>query len=306
MWQEIWKFLADEYYWNPKIPIVSNLTGYLADSISQLIINTIMRASGILSRILLTTPIQVLCSDQFTSFYCTIQRLVIIAFLPIIGWVFMSTITGKIRERDAIASIIRLCVASIMMNLVIPFIVALLSLTNRIVSILTQSFDIMPSTSQTTDIAMAIFFVIYMFFLYKLIIYYCYRNYAILAESINFIFISILWATGKTKALDKWFKKIIKLVIIQLAHTIQLILMTFMVSAGSMSFFLQIGGLIYMYKTPEWLDEYIDNVPNLFKKGTSDYRHIKRTSAGVKSGVGKVQKLYFLAKGKIIDAFKQG
>jgi hypothetical protein len=144
------------------------------------------------------------------------------------------------------------------------------------------------------EIGLLIFTVIYLVMLVKLLLFYCYRNYAFLVMVALFPLILLTYVTGHINKIQRWIKELSTLLITQVIHALQLVILVSMTVVvgqttrpGIPSILLQIGALMFMLKTPDWLAEYMHDTPDPIAaiskiRNTVDVSRITRRLADVK------------------------
>lgn len=240
--------------------IVNTAFSNMNNRIIQWIVNQIISISDLLIDIMLEIPLKYMNSPGFKQLYLTITKLTFVIIAPIIMYFGFKMLTGRISEQELWESIKRF--------FFLPFFIILTPIfTRESILIVNRISNTLLSTSQQ-QIALypeeigaefILITVIYSVYLTRILLWYALRN----AKLIFLILTSpLLYLMGSLpkhfQILAKWQKDIVTLLLTQIAHIIQILILVTVtrIDIGVFEEMLfQVGCLILMSKTENWLVE---------------------------------------------------
>ena len=269
----LWRLLTQP---PPKveIPLFSNLLDSMEDQLFQWISGHILSVTGQLSNLILYTPTDLLRSAEFQQVYNLVAGIALSLLLPVVGWIGFKHMVSDDESHELYVGLARVVAVPIFIKLAPYFANFVINIANSLAASFLSAQNgakmgeaLSPSSLQ---ISLLIFLIIYLFLLLKLILYYCYRNYAILAFLLFSPLVIALWAIpSQTGKLDRLVKDFTSLLVTQVIHSIQLMLLIVMttsvgrvVEPGFPLLLFQIGALQFMSTVPNWLRDYISEAPN--------------------------------------------
>jgi hypothetical protein len=269
---DFWKLLTTP---PPKfeVPALENVINNIDAGISQWIAKQMLSATQLISSLLLSTPSELLKSKPFETIYLTTTAIAYAGILPSVGYIGIRALIGKMDAEEVFKNLGRLILVPVGIKIIPGLVILFLNIMNRLSLILIKAapdVGIEKALSPAgLEIGLLVFTVIYLVLLVKLLLFYCYRNYAFLVMVALFPLIIMTYATGHIDKIKRWVKELSTLLLTQVIHALQLaILVSMTLVAGSNSeagiplILLQIGALMFMLKTPQWLEEYMHDTPD--------------------------------------------
>ncbi|MFW6016076.1 MAG: hypothetical protein ACOCRK_06530 [bacterium] len=257
---------------NLQLDISFGLTEKLEQPIIDFILNQISNITGLLIDTMLSAPLYFLRLQEFSSIHLLITKLALAAILPFVAWQGFKLMSNMITVEQLQESLKRVLLMPLFALLSPPLITSILSIVNQI------SITLLNTTTgaeqafrpKTLEITLIIFVGIYLYLMVKLLLYYSFRNFAIIFLIAFSPALYLVWSIpGKFDKLDVWINELSSLFLTQVIHVIELLLLLSLVrisSAGFQGLLIQIGALLFMVETPDWLGKYIDNstkIPNI-------------------------------------------
>ena len=221
------------------------------------------------SGIMLSTPLELLQSDAFNNLHNIMIKISLAFMVPILAWCGIRHIVGIDQASEVISTLTRMALVPILIKLIPWMIIMATEIFNKLSHMMTSNIKgFAPSeitNLQGAEVGILLFIVIYLYLVVRLILFYAYRNYAILALTLFSPFIVLMWAIpGGQDRLEKFKGEVISLLATQFLHSIQLVLLMGITvgiggtSTGKTSVLLvQIGALMFMLRTPEWVESYL-------------------------------------------------
>lgn len=238
-------------------PMIESLDKWFTESV----LSGVDNLTSIIVDALLSTPLYFLNSRGFMSIYMYMAKLALVSLLPIIAWFGLKYMSGKMNENELIQSMKRIFILP-MFILFSPFLIKkFIAVINKISIILLKTSTIGVTYPKNLDLVMIIACIIYAYLMFKLLIYYSFRNFGIVFLVAISPLLYLLWSfPNRYDRFDMWVSEITTLFLTQLAHVVQLILLMSITRKGFdgiPSLIMQIGALLYMVKTPDWLAKYV-------------------------------------------------
>jgi hypothetical protein len=271
-WEKIWKFLNTPPP-KPEIPALENFINQVDASFSKWIAEQIINFTKLLDQFLLSTPISLLESKAFHMVYLVSTGIALAGITPMVAVVGFKAMMGKMDGEEALKSLGRLALIPIGTFLAPGLIISFLKVMNALARILVYATPNINAKDNLfpagLELGVLVFTVIYLVLVVRLLLYYCYRNYGLLFLVASFPVILLTYATGHIEKIRRWTKEMTALMLTQVIHAFQLLLlvvMTMIVGSGAEpgipTICFQIGALLYMNKTPQWLADYIHEAPD--------------------------------------------
>jgi hypothetical protein len=294
---DFWKLLTTP---PPKveIPVLENFINNIDAGISQWIAKQLLSLTQLLSTFLLSTPTELLQSKAFHTVYLTTTAIAYAGILPAVGYIGIRALLGKMDADEVFKSLGRLILVPLGISLAPKMTILFLQIMNSLSLALIRATPGVKIDEALVpaglEIGLLIFTAIYLVMLVKLLLFYCYRNYAFLVMVALFPLVLLTYATGHISKIQRWVKELVTLLITQVVHALQLVILVSMTvivgrttEPGVPSILLQIGALMFMLKTPDWLAEYMHDTPDPITainkiRNTLDINRINRRLTDVK------------------------
>ncbi len=272
-WEKIWQFLNTP---PPKfeIPAIEKFMANCDSVISKWIAQQILNLTQVLDKYLLSTPVDLLHSKAFHMIYLLTTGIAFAALLPAVGVIGFKALNGKISGEEVLKQLGQLALVPLGIVIAPPIIIAFLTLMNTLARILVYATPLINDSDKILfptglELGLVIFTVIYIVLVIRLILYYCYRNYGLLFLVASLPLILLISAVGQAHRIQRWMKEMLALGVTQVIHALQLLIlvaMTIVVGGNSEPgipmICIQIGALLYMNKTPHWVEDYIHDAPD--------------------------------------------
>lgn len=256
-----------------EIPFLHDLVQQTETAFMQWVAQQVVTLISWLSTLLLTTPSVFLESPEFVRVHRLVALLAIAAMLPVLGWIGLRTILGGSLPDDVGGAVGRMICGALSLEIVPVAVRMAINLFNNLSSILLQALPTVTPDQvlhpSGLELGMILFVGMYVFLVMKLVLYYAYRNYALIVLVALSPLMLLLWSLpGQSDRMGRWVREITVLLTTQVVHAIQLVIlvaMTVGTSGTAIGFpllLVQIGGLMFMAKTPTWLADYMQEAPN--------------------------------------------
>lgn len=254
--REIYKMLKDFFSFSPLVK--------LENWIMENIINSLDKLTGFLVDVMLKSPLFFLNTNTFEMiYYSTIAKFSVMMSLPVGAFVFLKMLAQKTPSNQIKESMIRIFLMPVFIGLSPVVLKKLLKLVTDIshtlynTSVINQNLQIGGGLDRAVLIIASI---VYIFLLGKLTLYYSFRNFGIIFLLMISPFLYLFWCIpGRFDKINVWLEEITSLFVVQIIHIIQFLILLGLikVSSGLEGVLLQIGALLFMSRTPEWLQKYI-------------------------------------------------
>ncbi len=266
----IWDFLNTPPP-KPEIPIFTQAVEGVEGALSQWIAGQVLGVTQWLSTLLLYTPSAFLQSEAFKEIHGFVAALAYAGMVPVLAWAGIRTVVGKQTAEEAVRQVARFAVVPVGIHLTPPAVLMFLNLFNNLAGMILQAAPLNPEQALTPpvfDVTLLIFLALYVWLAVQLVKFYCYRNYAIAVLVALSPLMLLAWAVDEGHKFQRWQGEVMALLTTQVAHALQLVILVAMtVGAGSVAeegvpiIAIQVGALMFMTRTPEWLKEYMHTVP---------------------------------------------
>lgn len=251
-----------------EIPFFVELIDRSESAVFSWVAVQVMYVTQVFSSLLLSTPSEFILSQEFRDLYLFMNMVSLGMMLPIIGWSGLKNIMGRAEVEETVSLIYSLLYVPLYSAIAPAVLFLVINVGNNMAQLLLTVFLDVPVHEgllpKTFQVGLFIFLVVYLVLLVRLIMFYCYRNYALLVllviAPVGFVFWSL---PTQSKKMEKWAQEILSLIVVQVMHAVQLaILVTLTMGVNSITknssdvLFIQIGAMLFMISTPEWLKEY--------------------------------------------------
>lgn len=234
------------------------------NKVVEFIVDQITNISDLLINLMLKMPLKFMSSKGFQDLYLMITKITLVTISPIVMFFGFKMVMGKISDSELWESIKRYFFLPFFVVAMPVIVKRMIFLVNRISNILLDStqaqFLFYPEQLEPELLLLAIIYAIY---LTKMLLWYSTRNIKLLYLIIVSPLLYLLWSfPGKFEKFQKWTHEILALLITQIAHIIQLLILLIITNTGIGGFeemVMQVGALILMTQTENWLSGYIDN-----------------------------------------------
>lgn len=234
------------------------------NKVVEFIVDQITNISDLLINLMLEMPLKFMSSKGFQDLYLMITKITLVTISPIVMFFGFKMVMGKISDSELWESIKRYFFLPFFVVAMPVIVKRMIFLVNRISNILLDStqaqFLFYPEQLEPELLLLAIIYAIY---LTKMLLWYSTRNIKLLYLIIVSPLLYLLWSfPGKFEKFQKWTHEILALLITQIAHIIQLLILLIITNTGIGGFeemVMQVGALILMTQTENWLSGYIDN-----------------------------------------------
>lgn len=267
-WGDVYEFIKKVMTYAPpedaKVTLFENLTKQLDQKISGWLLEQVTRATQLLIKYLLSTPLHIMNSPYFREIYWLVAKLSLATLLPFLGYFGLRIITGQTRMEDVSRTFWRIMLMPAFILFAPYFVKKLILFINQISEILLNSKSFTGGyVPQHLDIVTILVVISFLYLMFKLILYYAMRNFFLMAHvAISPVFYLIWSMPGRYDKFNKWCQEITTLLTTQLIHIIELLLLLSITKIDNNSFdglIFQIGALIVMNKTSDWIGEYLDS-----------------------------------------------
>lgn len=272
-WEAVWKFLNTPPP-KPTIPALERLVSNFDNFLSRWIAEQILSITELFNTFLLSTPIEILQSRAFQKVYLVMLAIAYAAILPTVAYIGIKALLGHMDGEEVLKSLGRLVIIPIGVHIGPGIVTGFMGVMNTLARLLISATPMIKASDQILsstglELGILIFTVAYLVLIFRLIMYYCYRNYALLFLTALFPLILLTYATGHTDKIQRWIREMTALLLTQVIHALQMVVLVAMTlftgansDPGIPLICVQIGALIFMNKTPQWLAEYIHDAPD--------------------------------------------
>lgn len=250
-------FMAAGWQWGEQ-----KLTEWLTQQVVQL--------TTWLGSILLSTPQVAMDSPGWQTVYRMVATAAYAAAVPVLAWVALQVVAGMQDHAALTGCVKRLVFMPIVVELTPRAVGAVMDLCNRVARAIVEAngaAQVPAANTQGAQLGLILLMVIvYGVLLMRLVLYYAYRYYAVMVLTALAPLAMLVWiAPGGENRLTKWKDEIVALLVTQVVHALELLLLIVMTvgvgSAAQLQGFplltLQIGAVLYMLRTPELLREFM-------------------------------------------------
>jgi hypothetical protein len=247
----------------------------------------VMGLTAWLTSSLFTTPLWFLETSAFRDAYALMDLLATTAMVPIVAWVGLRLLAGE-RIEALFSTMGRLALAPILVKIT-PGLMRLGASTfdSLTRSMLSAMKGLQPFSGSSDAVSaeggLVIFLIIYALLATRLILWYAYRNFALITMLALAPVVFVLSAIpGHRHALAKWVSDVSAFLTTQVCHALELLILAAIVTRAAdnaqgfqgylATLMLQIGGLQFMVRTPDWLRDLFATPPQVPNPIAEGYR----------------------------------
>ena len=271
----------------------------LKDRFAAELVQIISDIYNLLSEWLLSIPIDFLMSPAFEEVYMLIVRMaILLSAIPTLVLGF-KVLTGRCNNKQAVNTLKKLLLLPIF-SIASPLLIRLFaSKAEKISRVINEGVNLIQLSEGVSlaafGITSLVLSVIFVFKLISLLLYFAQRNFKLLMLIIFAPLLYLFWSMPEHKGqMKRWESEVVLLFSTLIAHSIELLVLYYITIGVGLSniesrsqfvsvLLTQVGALIFMDKTPQWLSKYIANTGYegyLLKKRSKDVWNILKRIAG--------------------------